>query len=220
MSFITAIIHFTAKPGHRDTLTAGLSKAIQGTIDREGCYKADLLVDQDSDVKFAMVQHWTTADLHRAYVDEIMQSPKMQQMFGLMEHPPQTSYFDTHTAGGGLWGGPGHLELSSEDTAATAAFLTDVFAWKFTEMMPGYSGFWAPGALMGGLRDKMAEEAAPQAIPYLVVDDLDARLLRVQAAGGTITVPIQTVPNAGRFFWFIAPGGLTLAAWQSAPKPD
>ncbi len=218
MSLITAIVHFTAKAGQRDTIVGGLSEAIQGTINKPDCYKAELLVDQDSDTAFAMVQHWTNSDAHRAYVDEIMQNPMMLQMMDLMEHPPKTSYFDLKAAGGGIWGGPGHLEISSNDTKATAAFLTDVFDWCFTEMMKDYDGFWAPGALMGGLRPKMDEEPAPQTVPYLIVDDLDARLERVSAAGGTIVVPIQEIPGAGRFFWFLAPGGLTMAAWESAQK--
>ena len=37
---------------------------------------------------------------------------------------------------------------------------------------------------------------------------------RVQDADGSITVPIQEVPHAGRFF--LAPRGLQLAVWQNA----
>jgi len=219
MNFTTAIIQFTAKPGQRAKLLEGLGKAIQKTVDRPDCFKAHLLADQDSDTKFAMVQDWTNADAHKAYVAEIMENPMMQQMMGLMEHPPQTSYYDKSAQGGGTWGGPAHLELSSNDSKATQAFLADVFDWRFQNMMDGYDGFSAPGDFMGGLRPKMEEEPAPQTIPYLVVADLDARLERVKAAGGTIVVPIQEIPHAGRFFWFMTPGDLVLACWQSFDKP-
>lgn len=218
MWYVTAVIQFTAKPGHRDTLVGGLSQAINATISNPHCFKADLLVDQDSDTKFSMIQHWRTSDAHREYVAELMKSEKMQQMLGLMEHPPQTTYYDTKASGGGEWGGPGHLELSTNDMDATKAFLSSAFGWRFEEWMPGYTGWWAPGALMGGLRPTMEEEPTPQAVPYLVVDDLDARLVRVKEAGGTITVPIQEIPHAGRFFWFLTPGGLQLAVWESAPQ--
>jgi uncharacterized protein len=218
MSFTTVIVNFTAKPGMRDAVVAMLSQAVQKTITNPDCWKVDLVVDEDSDDPFYMVQDWTHSDAHKAYVEKVMADPKMGPVMEALAAPPDTRYCQRAAAGGGEWGGPAHLEISSNDVPATSKFLTDVFGWSFNEWMPGYTGFWAPGALMGGLRPKMDEEEAPQAIPYLVVNDLDARLEAVQAAGGTITVPIQTVPNAGRFFWFLDPGGLQLAAWESASR--
>lgn len=216
MAFTNVIVNFVAKPGQRDAVTGMLSGAIEGTLSKPDCYKAELFLDADSDDKFFMLQLWTTADAHRAYVDGVMADPKMKPVMELLAGPPEVQYGALKAAAGGEWGGPQHLEISSLDTDATGAFLTEVFGWRFNEMMPGYDGFWAPGALFGGLRPKMDEEPAPQAIPYLVVNDLDERLASVEAAGGTITVPIQTIEGAGRFFWFIAPGGLQLAAWESA----
>lgn len=214
----TVVVHFTAKPGQRDALTDALASAIQGTIDKPECHKVQLMVDDDHADRFAMVEEWTSAQAHKAYAQALMSDPKMAPLMELMAGPPDVRYLSHRAAGGGEWGGPGHLEISSEDVDATKAFLTDVFNWRFTPMMEGYDGFWAPGALSGGLRPKMAEEPCAQSIPYLIVDDLDARLKRVEAAGGTITVPIQEIPHAGRFFWFMTPGGLQLAAWESAPK--
>ncbi len=218
MSFTTVIVDFTAKPGKREQLTGMLGKAIQMTIRKPDCFKAVLVTDDDDDDKFAMVQEWRSADAHREYAKGLMGNPKMAAAMDLMAHPPISRYHTHHTSGGGEWGGPGHLELTSTDVEATKAFLTDVFGWTFEMWMDEYQGWWAPGALMGGLRAAHAEEGGPSTTPYLVVNDFEARLERVKAAGGTIIVPPQTIDHAGRFFVFAAPGGLPLAVWESAPK--
>jgi len=218
VAFTTVIVNFEAKPGQRDAVTGLLSQAIQHTITLPDCHDAILVVDDDHPERFYMVQKWTNADAHRAYAQSLMGNPKMDPVMALLASPPDSRYTTHHTSGGGEWGGPQHLEICSNDTAATQAFLTDVFGWRFNALMPGYDGFWAPGALAGGLRPKMPEEPAPQTVPYLVVDDLDERLARVQAAGGTVVVPIQEVPGAGRFFWFLDPGGLQLAVWETTPQ--
>lgn len=218
VNMVTVIVEFRAKAGQAEVLAGALAKAIDNTISKPGCYEAELLISEDDPHDIAIYEQWSTIEAHKEYVAGIMADPKMEPVMGLMEAPPNSRYFAHRASGGGDWGGPGHLEICSDDVAATKAFLTDVFSWRFSEAMPGYDMFWAPGALFGGIRPKMDEEPAPQTIPYLVVDDLDARLERVQAAGGTITVPIQEVPQAGRFFWFLTPGGLPLAAWESFAK--
>ena len=218
MSTTTVIVNFVAKPGQRDAVTTLLGKAIQKTITNPACFKAVMHLDQDHADRFYMVQEWQSADDHRTYAQGLMGNPMMAPVMEALAAPPDSRYLAQHSAGGGEWGGPQHLELSSLDVEATKGFLTDVFGWSFDEWMPGYQGFWAPGALFGGLRPKMEEEPAPQAIPYLVVNDIEARLAAVAAAGGTITVPIQVVEGAGRMFWFVAPGGLQLAVWESAPR--
>lgn len=218
MSMTTVIVNFLAKPGQRDALVGALSQAIQYTITKPDCYECDLSLDQDDDTRFYMTQQWSSSDAHKAYLEEIMQKPEMGKLMEMMAAPPDTRYATVTAAGGGLWGGPGHLELSSNDVDGTKKLLGDVFGWTFADLMPGYTGWWAPGALMGGIMPTHDDMPNPQAVPYLVVDDLDARFEAVKAAGGEITVPIQEVPNAGRFFWFIAPGGLQLAVWESAAK--
>ncbi len=218
MSFTTVIVDFTAKPGMRDQLTAMLGEAIQMTIRKPDCFKAVLVTDDDDADRFAMVQEWRSADAHREYAAGLMGNPKMAAAMDLMALPPKSRYHSHHTAGGGDWGGPGHLELTSTDVEATKSFLTDVFDWRFEMWMDDYQGWWAPGAFMGGLRTAHEAEGGPGSTPYLVVNDFEARLEAVKAAGGTIIVPPQTIEHAGRFFVFAAPGGLCLAVWESASQ--
>lgn len=218
MPVTTVIVNFVARPGQRDAVTGILGKAIQNTITNPQCFKAVMFVDADTDDRFYMVQEWASAEAHQAYAAGLMTNPKFKPVMEMLAGPPDSRYTTQHTAGGGEWGGPQHLEICSLDVDATKAFLTGVFDWRFEPMMEGYDGFWAPGAFFGGLRPKMDVEPAPQALPYLVVNDIEARLEAVQAAGGTITVPIQDVEGAGRMFWFVAPGGLQLAVWESTPQ--
>lgn len=215
MSTTTVIVQIQAKSGQGAAAADALGKAVQATVQNAGCYRADLVVDEDDGERMAIYSEWASAAAHKEYAAALAASPKMAALSALLEGPPKSTYYRAHAHGGGQWGGPGHLELGSNDPAVTRTFLQDVFHWRFSPMMEGYDGFWAPGAIFGGLRPKMEEEAAPQTIPYLTVDDIEARMEQVQAAGGTITVPIQEVPNAGRFFWFLAPGGLPLAVWES-----
>ncbi len=212
----TVIVDIQAQPGKGAQLADILGMAIQKTIAKPNCWRATLMIDDDDPDHLVMHQEWRDHSFHKAYVDELMADEKMAHvMKTLMTRPPKSTYLNDCAFGLGEWGGPQHLEICSADTDATRDFLTNVFGWTFASWMEGYEGFLTPGFLMGGLRPKMDEEPAPQTVPYLIVDDLEDRMAAVQAAGGTVTVPIQEVPDAGRFFWFIAPGGLQLAVWES-----
>lgn len=215
MPICTVIVRFQAKPGQGPALAAALGQAVQHTITLPDCFKVVLKVNQADSDAMVIYEEWRTAEAYKAYEAAVMADPKMGPVMEMMAGPPNAEYFDDHSHGGGAWGGPGHLEISTNDLAATKAFLTEVFNWQIDAWMDNYEGFLAPGGFMGGLRPKMPEEPAPQTVPYLIVDDLEARMAAVEAAGGTIVVPIQTVPNAGRFFWFLAPGGVQLAVWES-----
>src|SRR3989454_9365497 len=72
------------------------------------------------------------------------------------------------------------------------------------------------GGGQGGVRPAQAKEI-PGSTSYVRVDDLDAARKKVERAGGQIVLPRVDVPGMGSFFWFRAPGGPILAAWQDAP---
>src|SRR5947208_3490 len=76
--------------------------------------------------------------------------------------------------------------------------------------------FRTPGGGQGGIRPAQAKEI-PGSTSYVRVDHLDAARKKVERAGGEIVLPRVDVPGMGSFFWFRAPGGPILAAWQDAP---
>lgn len=106
---------------------------------------------------------------------------------------------------------PSFIELPARDLAAAKAFYAGAFGWSLTDYGPGYS-CTTTGDVDVGLQGDAAEATrAPLAV--IEVADLDAALLVVTAAGGTITRPAFAFPG-GRRFHFLDPNGNELAAYQ------
>jgi|GEM_PF-602503 len=208
-------VTLTCRPDGRRSAIEQLTAALDASLEQPDCIEANLLVDDDDAARLVCVERWASAGAHKEYQRGLVGKEAALALMDSLTEPPTTRYHTVAHRAGGAWGGPQHLELSSDDVAATTQFLGAVFGWRFVEYMPGYQGFWAPGALFGGVRAVAEPEAGPTSTPYLVVDDLDARATAVEAAGGRITVPIREIPGAGRMFWFEAPGGLPLAVWES-----
>ena len=57
----TVIAHFIAKPGQRDVVIGMLANALQITISKLDCYRAEMFTDDDSDHRFCRVQEWTSS---------------------------------------------------------------------------------------------------------------------------------------------------------------
>jgi predicted enzyme related to lactoylglutathione lyase len=106
-----------------------------------------------------------------------------------------------------------YLELPSSDVAASKQFYGSLFGWTFEDWGPDYAAFSDAG-LAGGLNGAPDQRTkAPLAV--LDTDDLEAMLTKVEAAGGTITLPIFSFPG-GRRFHFTDPAGNELAVMQKA----
>ena len=104
-----------------------------------------------------------------------------------------------------------YIELPSTDLDASKAFYAAVFGWTFEDFGPNYQAF-NDGRMMGGLN---RVETAPPKGGTLVVffaNDLEGTQAKIEAAGGTITVPIFSFPG-GRRFQFSDPTGNELAVW-------
>ncbi len=111
-----------------------------------------------------------------------------------------------------------YVELPVRDTAGSKAFFEKAFGWSLTGFGPDYAATIAAGA--GGTSDIGLNgdpdhgTAAPLAA--IEVDDLEAALASVEAAGGTITLPIFPFPG-GRRFHFREPSGNELAVYVNEP---
>ena len=102
-----------------------------------------------------------------------------------------------------------YVELPARDIAAAKAFYGAAFGWALTDFGPSYAATMT-GDVDIGLQGDMA--AAPRT-PLAVIDvpDLEAALIAVEAAGGTIVASIFAFPG-GRRFHFTDPNGNELAA--------
>lgn len=107
-----------------------------------------------------------------------------------------------------------YLEFTSPEVEKTQAFFTEAFGWSYINYGPDYKDIQGAG-LSGGI-----ERGALRApLPVVRVDDLEAMLTRVKAAGAKITQDIFEFPG-GRRFQFIEPGGTEMAVWTIAEEPS
>lgn len=97
-------------------------------------------------------------------------------------------------------------ELMTTDTAAAAAFYGSVVGWEAKDAgMPGggYTIFNAGATGVGGLMT-IPDEVCAMGVPpswsgYIWVDDVDAYVGKVTAAGGSLLRPAEDIPGVGRF---------------------
>ena len=104
-----------------------------------------------------------------------------------------------------------YLELPVANTGAAKAFYEATLGWRFTDFGPTYASTME-GASDMGLQADPAEKSAAL-LPVIEVDDLEATLAAVEAAGGQVTRPIFAFPG-GRRFHFRDPDGHELAAMK------
>jgi predicted enzyme related to lactoylglutathione lyase len=105
-----------------------------------------------------------------------------------------------------------YVELPVADTDAAKTFYAAAFGWDFADYGPTYAATSTGDTDIGFQADPAEKTAA--ALPVIAVDDLDAALAAVAAAGGSITAPIFAFPG-GRRFHFRDLDGHELAATQS-----
>ena len=107
---------------------------------------------------------------------------------------------------------PNFIELPASDIVAAKAFYTRVFGWDLTKFGPTYACTMTGDVDIGLQGDPAEATSAP--LPVIAVDDLEAALAAVTAAGASIVRPIFAFPG-GRRFQFRDPHGNELAVMQA-----
>jgi uncharacterized protein len=103
-----------------------------------------------------------------------------------------------------------YVELPVSGVAPVRDFYAQAFGWEFTDYGPGYAASEAATTL--GLNGGEGEEGIAAILPLVEVDDLEAALDQVTAAGGELVVPIFAYPG-GRRFHFCDPAGNVLGVY-------
>lgn len=105
-------------------------------------------------------------------------------------------------------------ELMSRDVERDKQFYRDVIGWNFEPMKMENGGtYWCAiqdGKPVAGIFDIATPEfdGVPVGwMPYLAVDDVDARAAKAVNAGAQLMRPIFDVPNVGRIAILREPGG-------------
>ena len=102
-----------------------------------------------------------------------------------------------------------HWELMGPDGASLKEFYESIFEWK-PEIIPGFDAYFGvPGeeAGLGGAIGQGSADMPSYFTMYVGVDDIDASLAKVIAAGGSTIVPRTIVPDTVTFAMFTDPAG-------------
>ena len=114
-------------------------------------------------------------------------------------------------------------ELWCQDAEAAKAFYPRVIGWTVTDPGDGYMHIQAPdGDFVGGMmpiRPEM-EGARPGWLAYLNVDDVDAKVADITAAGGTVGMPPMDMKDVGRMALVSDPQGATFYVMKPQPPAD
>jgi predicted enzyme related to lactoylglutathione lyase len=99
----------------------------------------------------------------------------------------------------------------SENPDATSTFYEDLLGWKrAAQAPPGIAAFGEGEQPWGGV---VPNESLPGGwLPYIQVEDLDAKANEATALGASILKPRATGP-AGDYIVVKDPGGGTIALW-------
>ncbi len=108
-----------------------------------------------------------------------------------------------------------HFEFMSDDPEKCKKFYSDVLGWTFDDSsMPDYTMINTGGEPGGGLMQRPEQVPTPVLQSYFMVDDIDATLDKVQAAGGSTVVPKAQIPNVGFYAFFRDPEGICVGIFQ------
>lgn len=105
-------------------------------------------------------------------------------------------------------------ELMTRDVAAAKKFYADTIGWTYDGMpMPGGGTYWLakmadqPVAGIFDISGPDYQGVPDNWMPYLAVDDVDARAKKAVAAGARVMKPAFDVPNVGRIVILMEPSG-------------
>jgi uncharacterized protein len=108
---------------------------------------------------------------------------------------------------------PNYFELPAPDIEAAKLFYGTAFGWRLADFGPTYAATTTGDVDIGLQGD--ANDAPRAPLVVIEVDNLEAALAAVEAAGGAIVRPIFSFPG-GRRFQFLDPNGNELAVHTPA----
>lgn len=109
-----------------------------------------------------------------------------------------------------------YLEVVTADVDTTCSTLEELHGVRFGEPVAGLGD--ARTAPLGdggsiGVRAPMRRTEEAVVRPYILVDDIEAAVEAVEAAGGEIAHPPLEIPGHGRFAIYIQ-GGIQYGLWE------
>jgi len=111
-------------------------------------------------------------------------------------------------------------EFLARDPAEAARFYGELFGWTSEEMDMGEMGTYTllktGDRGVGGIMKMPAEvEAPPHWLSYVLVEDVDATVKKIEELGGMVYKPGTDIPGIGRFAVAADPAGAAFAIYKS-----
>lgn len=124
-----------------------------------------------------------------------------------------------------------HFEMPYEDGSRMARFYSTAFGWQ-TQMLGEEMGRYVlatttetegnrpktPGAINGGFYPKKADWPAQHPSIVIAVDDIDAAMRKVTAAGGKVLGEPMMIPGVGRYVSFMDTEDNRVSMLQPLPR--
>jgi uncharacterized protein len=104
-----------------------------------------------------------------------------------------------------------HFEIGCRDRAKAADFYSKMFEWKIEEQGPGT--MLRTGGDVGGHLMSLGHEPHTYTIFYIMVDDVESALKKVESLGGKRLIGPQGLPSNTYFGWFADPEGNTIGVY-------
>lgn len=113
-----------------------------------------------------------------------------------------------------------HFEFSSPDPAKEIEFFKALFDWKVDQW--GENDYWlvTTGKDEPGIDGAIMPQAMPdqpRVVDTVGVDDIDAMIEKAKAAGATLALEKQEIPNYGWSAYLISPTGIVFGLFQAMP---
>ena len=128
----------------------------------------------------------------------------------------------TNMAGDFVW-----YELLTSDADAAQNYYGSILEWSFADsgqVGMDYRIIEAPEHAIGGVLKITSEMAAhgtrPSWLGYIIVDDVDARIAAIAAAGGQVLMPAMNIPDVGRIAMLCDPQGAPFYIMKNAGEGE
>ena len=114
-------------------------------------------------------------------------------------------------------------ELMTNDVEKAKAFFAATIGWSYDGMDMGSMTYWlakADDKSVGGIMDMTGVTppgVPPHWVSYLEVDDVDARIAKLEANGGTVYRQPFDIPNVGRIAIVADPTGAVMG-WMTSKQ--
>ncbi|MHA7774388.1 VOC family protein [Roseibium sp. M-1] len=113
------------------------------------------------------------------------------------------------------------MELHCGDGDKAKSFYKDLLGWETKDMDVGvgpYTTILNGETMVGGIPPMEAE--TPRWLPYVTVDDVDARIAKAKSLGATVAMEPMSVPSVGRMATIVDPVGgvIALITFEAPPE--